>query len=362
MTPRRILLNVHLCLGLVAAPLLAVVGLSGAVIAFEQPLDHLLDADLVRARGSGPALSLAELERRVEAAHPRYRTVSVGIPEGSRDAWNLGLEADSGAGLDLFVNPGDGAVLGTADQASTLLQTVHQLHTRLLAGETGKAIVGWSGVVLVVLALSGLVLWWPGKILRLRRGGPARRMALDLHHAIGGLSWLFLLILGLTGTVVYWDRGAMRLAARITGEALPGPFPHAPGKCEGEAALPLGQLVAAAAAAVPDARVTAAMLTPGGAPARVIMKYPEDRTPAGRTNVFVASCSGEILEARRSRTAPAAYRAVAMWNREIHTGDLWGWPTRILAALVSLTLPVSALTGPIIWWTRRRDPSRSRAL
>jgi len=43
-----------------------------------------------------------------------------------------------------------------------------------------------------------------------------------------------------------------------------------------------------------------------------------------------------------------------MWNRELHTGDIFNLPTRILAAFFSLMLPVLAITGPLIWWTRRR--------
>ncbi|HKF56710.1 MAG TPA: PepSY-associated TM helix domain-containing protein [Blastocatellia bacterium] len=46
-----------------------------------------------------------------------------------------------------------------------------------------------------------------------------------------------------------------------------------------------------------------------------------------------------------------------MWNREIHTGDILGWPTQILAFFVSLMLPMLSITGPLVWWTRRRKKS-----
>jgi uncharacterized iron-regulated membrane protein len=41
-------------------------------------------------------------------------------------------------------------------------------------------------------------------------------------------------------------------------------------------------------------------------------------------------------------------------NREIHTVDIGGWPTRILAAVFSLSLPLVAITGPLLWWQRRQ--------
>jgi uncharacterized iron-regulated membrane protein len=350
---RKLLLTVHLVAGLLAAPVLTVLGLSGAVLVFEGPLDLALNAGLLRAEGRGPALSLSEVDRRLERAHPGYRAVAVEQP-GDGLAWAVTLSASDGSpDLRLFVDPHDGRELGSAAQQRGLLGSVHQFHTRLLAGEAGKAVVGWTGVLLVVLALSGLALWWPGKILRVQWAGSRRRVVFQLHSALGGICWLSLLLFGLSGVVIYWDEPLLALAARVTGAPPPAPFPaRAPG-CDGAAPLPLDRIVSAAAAAVPGARVTTAFLSQRGAPARVVMKFPEDHTPAGRTNVFLAGCSGEVVEARSSRAASLAYRAIKMWNREIHTGDLWGWPTRLLAFAASLTLPAMAVTGPAIWWSRR---------
>jgi uncharacterized iron-regulated membrane protein len=161
-------------------------------------------------------------------------------------------------------------------------------------------------------------------------------------------------VLGLTAVGIHWNSELLPLVAGLMRETAPSPFPdQAPG-CEGRPSLPIARIVSAAESVVPGARVTGAYLDDGHAPARVTMKFPEDHTPAGRTNVFIAACDGRVLDARSSRLAPVSYRALALWNREVHTGDLWGWPTRILAALLSLTLPVMALTGPMIWWNRRR--------
>jgi len=87
------------------------------------------------------------------------------------------------------------------------------------------------------------------------------------------------------------------------------------------------------------------------------MKYPEDHTPSGRTNIYLDSYSGKVLAAQVSRTAPVGFKITRMWNREIHTGDILGWPTQILACFVSLMLPMLSITGPLIWWTRRRKKS-----
>ena len=95
------------------------------------------------------------------------------------------------------------------------------------------------------------------------------------------------------------------------------------------------------------------MMQLAGNPIRIAMQYPEDRTPVGRTNVFIDPYTGTVVYLLSSRTGPLGFRIVKLWNREIHTGDIGGLPTRILACGVSLSLPLLALTGPLIWWNRR---------
>ncbi len=354
MKTRRILLQAHLILGCVAAPFLAVAGLTGAVLVFEDPLSFQLDRQLVEVAGTAAPLTPAELSSRLEGAMPGYRVVSLAMPGPPNEAWRVRLATVGGDTRNLLVDPGDGRVLGDASRLTTLVGTIHQFHTRLLV-DGGSTVVGWAGVMLVILSLTGLLLWWPGKILWVKRTASGRRLVFELHSALGGATWLFLLLLGLTGVTIHWSQPVMSLLAGALGETLPGPVPkEAPGCDSLNATVPLASLMQTAMAAAPGARPSTGILDSKGGPARVILKYPEDHTPAGRTNIFLSPCTGAILEARSSRTAPAAFRAVSMYNREIHTGDLWGWPTRILAALVSLSLPVMALTGPLIWWNRRR--------
>jgi uncharacterized iron-regulated membrane protein len=57
-----------------------------------------------------------------------------------------------------------------------------------------------------------------------------------------------------------------------------------------------------------------------------------------------------VLLAQTSRNAPPGYRLAKFWNRQVHTGDALGWPSRIVACLASLALPLLCLTGPLIWW------------
>ena len=357
---RPLLITVHRWVGLAAAVFLAVLGLTGAAMVFETPLDDLLNRRLHIVEPRGAALAVGELVRRLEVAHPGYRVSGSDFGQDERHADAVSLQADGKPELDLFVDPYDARILGSVDESRDWIRPIHQFHTHLLAGGSwGRSVVGWSAVALAVLALFGLVLWWPAKIFWLRGvGASGWRLQFDLHNAMGGLSWVFLLGFALTGMALHWSSAAMDWASRLTGAAVPAGFPRSAPQCGGKPAPPslsLNRIYDAAVAAVPGARVTTVMLPPSvEMPARVIMKFPEDQTPAGRTNVFVASCSGTVIEARSSRSAPLAYKAVAMWTRELHTGDLLGWPTRLIACLASLVATAMAVTGPWLWWKRRQ--------
>ncbi len=357
MTFRKALLTTHLWAGLIAAPFLLVLGLTGAVMVFENEIDDAINAKVSRVATTGPALSLGELESRIDGLHPGYRIVAAAFPSDDRHAYGLAAVGPNGKDvLEVYVDPHTGRIQGTSADVRTAVQSLHMLHTHLLAGRTGQAIVGWGALFLVFLSLSGLVLWWPAKVVKVEWGADAKRLVFDLHNTVGAISFLFLFVFAVTGAVIHWDRPTAVWLARITG-ATPAPeFPRSAPECKDKASLPADQLLATASAAMPGARATWIQMPPGGRPVRAIFKYPEDHTPSGRTQVFLAPCTGRVLAAISSRQMPAAVRYSSMWNREVHTGDIGGWPTRILMCLFSLSLPAMALTGPLIWWTRRRAP------
>jgi uncharacterized iron-regulated membrane protein len=90
----------------------------------------------------------------------------------------------------------------------------------------------------------------------------------------------------------------------------------------------------------------------------VIMKFPEDHL--GRTHVILDRYTGDVLRFDNTRAMPVPLKYARLWNQEIHTGDIFGWPTRILACIFSLAVAALAVTGPWIWWNRNRA-QRSRS-
>lgn len=97
--------------------------------------------------------------------------------------------------------PEDGGPLPAGYRFTTWLL---DLHDNLLAGETGRTVNGAGAALVLVLALTGAILWWPG-IRNWRRGlvvdlrSNWKRLNWSLHSALGLWFLAFVLMWGITG-------------------------------------------------------------------------------------------------------------------------------------------------------------------
>src|SRR5204862_2184195 len=108
---------------------------------------------LFRVAPEGSPRSLADLAARATAAFPGKPVVTYGLSASPDLAWSVNV-----GGTIVFVNEYTGEILGTR-AGPTWLSQIHQLHLRLLAGDAGKTIVSWAGVLMLLLSLSGIYLW-----------------------------------------------------------------------------------------------------------------------------------------------------------------------------------------------------------
>src|SRR5690606_7340155 len=83
-----------------------------------------------------------------------------------------------------------GEVLAQRTWGEYPVSWIYRLHYTLLAGATGKTIVGIAGLFLLFFGLSGLAIWWPRpgrwrRALTIRRGAGSYRLNFDLHKTAG---------------------------------------------------------------------------------------------------------------------------------------------------------------------------------
>lgn len=351
---RKTVLYLHLCAGLIAAVFLILLGASGSLMVFEDEIDRALNPKLTWVIPAGEWLTLGEMKSRLEQNFPGKAVFAFSVPPRNDMAWGASLRGGtSQEPLNVAFNPFNGEVLGSESDRNNFVGGVHDFHLRLMMGDAGGLIVSLAAIFLLILSFSGIALWWPRKLLRVSRWKEARQLNFELHQVLGIYLSVFLLIFSITAIVIHWENEATRIANRLTNSAEAPSFPRPQPFPPNAGTIDLDRLLSIAEAKAPGAQPTWILFI--GNPVRVAMKYPEDHTPSGRTNIFIDAYTGNVVYELNSRSGPLGFRFVKLWNREIHTGDIGGLPTRILACLVSLLLPVMAITGPLIWWNRLRQ-------
>lgn len=342
---RAIIVKLHMYGAFVAAVFVVVLGLTGSIMAFEDELDHLTNPRLFKVTPTGSPMRLTELGAKVLAANPGKRVTGYGMGVTRDLSEYVGI-----GGSVVYVNQYTGEILGERS-GPTWLSQVHQLHLRLLAGATGNTIVSWAGVVTLLLTISGLYLWWPVKRIQINWAASGRRRWFDVHNTIGVLAFVFLFIASLTGVVIGFESVTSPMFYRLTrSQRYPGALPVTPKP--GAPLLIPDDAVAMARTVMPDAAPIAVSAPNPKSAYRVAMRFPEDRTPGGRTRVYIDPYTGWVLQAESSRTTAAGTRIINM-NRAIHTGDIFGIPSKILMSLTSLAAVAQVITGLTMWWKRR---------
>src|SRR5262249_29944959 len=223
----------------------------------------------------------------------------------------------------------------------------------------------WVGVLTVFLLLSGLYLWWPAKCVTIRRRASARRFWFDLHNSVGIFSLVFLVTLTVTGVIIGFDDKTTPWLYRMTATQPHLVYNRA---AKFEVTPPAGMKPITPDQALEIARAT----LPGAAPFSVNVpgpkgvytvrsRYPEDRTSGGRSQVIIDQYTAKVLAAEGSRTAPAGSRLVTV-NRAIHTGDIFGIPSKTIMSLASLMLVMQLISGVSMWWKRERKQRTTKPL
>ncbi|WP_296218610.1 PepSY domain-containing protein [uncultured Sphingomonas sp.] len=361
--------RIHLWLGLTIGLLFAVISLTGSALVFYVGIDAALHPETqVEQRAPAPGWTSPVWDRALATARAARFD-----PAGK---WSFEVTGGGGAIPARYYPPtsstvrhpqrlmvwfsADGSrILRVAPWGGYLMSWLYELHMHLLAGNVGAQVVGWSGVIMLVLLLSGLIAWWPRgswrKALAFRRNAPPIRRLNDIHRLVGVGSGGLLLILVASGVI-------LALPAVKAALLSPATVPEPPAIAGSGPALPIRRALAGVRAAVPDARL-AFIDVPGdpAVPYRVRIQVPNDphrRFPG--SYVFVDQRSARIVALHNVRDGGLG-TAINTWVRPLHDGSVGGLVGRIVAVLVGLAPAALFVTG-LLRWQRRRgrwaDPAR----
>ena len=160
MASKRTWLAVHRYLGLAAGLFLLVQALSGTVMIWR---DELLLASLpaISTSPEHPPVAIDTIVANARAAHPAAKIVRIDWPAAAGAPVIMRLfDPDQHI---LSFTAVSGALLSDAAARSYPSEWMYELHSRLLLGENGRWAIALDGVALLILAITGPFVWWPGR-------------------------------------------------------------------------------------------------------------------------------------------------------------------------------------------------------
>lgn len=348
---RRVLFWVHLSLGIVAALYAIAIGCSGALLVCED--DWLRLAYPQFHAGQAGAISASEALAATERTMPGWLVLTLTFPNAGSPNWMAYLIRGREA-RQLWVDSRTGAVLGERDPAGDWLGWCSRLHANLHSGRTGRLVNGYGSILLVVLTLTGILLWtpsWPVWRQRFRwsRSWPWNRNFYNLHHSVGLLAAPVVLLTALTGTYYVWLSDYVKLVDRLAVRTKEPLLPKRPGNL-----LAPDALVAQARAAIPGAiphRLQIVHAT--NQPVRVTLREGHPREFHWVSTVFLDPVDGTPLQVVRLESRPAG-DAILGWISALHFGVFGGRLVQGVWIASALALPVLAISGLALSLRRAR--------
>jgi uncharacterized iron-regulated membrane protein len=216
---RKAIFQVHLWSGIGVGLYVLFVSVTGSVLVWRNELAVAATRDPIVTAGSGPRLTDDQLKQVVTRTYPAYSIVISRAPNPDQ-AVEISLQHGADRLARLF-DPYTGRDLGDAVPIGVrAISKLLELHDDLLGGGTGRRINGLGALLLVVLSLTGILVWWPG-ITRWRRSLTVhgnvgwRRFSWDLHSMIGFWTFAAILMFGLSGAYLGNPEPFQDLADRL---------------------------------------------------------------------------------------------------------------------------------------------------
>lgn len=387
-----ILTRVHFYAGLFVAPFLLIAALSGALYALSPTLERLVYAEQLTAPPAPTALPLDQQIGAAQSQFPELEVVQI-WPSDEPGTTTRILFADpaldDGLNRAVFVDPATGDVRGDLSSYSGLGELplrswISSLHRDLHLGPPGELYSELAASWLLVLGLSGVVMWWR-KVRSTRHGRAATGRALlrglparpgsrqkttSLHATLG--TWFAVAILGIAVTGLTWSALAGANVDAVVEKMNWRSDPLQTSLVDGAAtdgdehAEHLGHSSEGAAFEVPvdQAPVVLAAARQAGLQGPLQLVPPADPHTAWSVSerwvpwtfrsdaVAVDGANGQVVDHLDFRDL-SLYSKLSSWGIYLHMGILFGLPLQIALAATALTIVALTVFGYRMWWKRR---------
>ena len=361
---KKTLFQLHWFFGISAGLVLALMGITGAAVSFQDEILRALNPQVLHVEKQvAGVLPPVQLVEKVEGASgKKVSMLWVDTENGNAAKVFFTPPAGERRGEMRYFDPYTGDFLGEA-RGQGFFGLMLQLHRFLAMGDTGRQITGACTLLLIFFCLSGLYLRWPRQVgnwrawLTLDWAKKGRSFNWDLHAVAGTWCLVFYLLAALTGlswSYQWYSNGLNKLLSDT---------PNAQMRKGGRGAPPAGPPPSADYAALWSSLYSAAgpglstynIRMPAGPRQPATVFYLLKTSPHDRALNQLSIDPATGVVSRHERYADKSFKAQLLASiYALHVGSYFGLAGRILVTLAALSMPLFFITGWLLYLDRRR--------
>ncbi|WP_428232503.1 PepSY-associated TM helix domain-containing protein [Flavobacterium sp.] len=358
----------HLWLGLGSGLIVFIAALTGSILVFEKEIDGAIYPEYYNVATIGKTKKTIDYCTTILQKQYSIKKITriYTFNDPSRTMQILAKDSDKKAQF-FSIDPYTGKVLATTPQESRFFVVVLSLHRQLLMGDAGKIIMGSSCLIFAFMLVSGIVLWWPKKIKNLKQrltvkwDASFKRVNWDFHSTFGFYSFLILLVISLTGLSFAFDwfqNGVYFLADGTTKR--PSAKVKNPTKIDpklNNTAFYQSIYNKADSIFPYTGNIQIRMPIDTINSITVLKENIEKTIPNQSSAAYFDKYTAEEIEARPYESFSVGDK-IKRLNYPVHTGSIYGLPTKIVAFLVALFAATLPITGLLIWLGKKKKKKK----
>lgn len=353
--------KIHLWTGLSLGLFLVVLSLTGVILMYQSAILSTWHPELNTTGNTSDSLTadvLTLANHHSWDESDTHKITMIQVPQFPEFHYQIKSQSPHGQRID-YIDPNTLSKVLSRSNEDDFILWIFQLHSHLLSGDSGEQMLGVLASLSVLLIVSGLWVWWPGRRrlkqhITVPRTKNSTAWLMWFHRTSGILIAPLLLIAVFTGLgMVYFTPIKSTLIAITASQ--PTASPQFTMNCPLEAQrFNWQQQVQRVRSTYPEASII--RVYPSHSPTkpnRFRLKFAEEWHQNGRTYVYINPCNNEVVYAHDARKdALGAQLANMMYP--IHSVHVGGVLFKGLMTIAALTPPALFITGLITWSRRSR--------
>lgn len=375
MSLKKLILKIHLWLGLSSGIIVVILGITGCIYVFEEELRPIVHeyyhVEAVKNKRL-PISKLIQIAKKANKDNPKQllssfkvinddqRTVIISFfEELDKDAiwyWNRYQSTY------VYLDPYTGSVKKREEYNFEFFVFVRMLHQTLcLNSKIGDPIVGSATIIFILSLITGLILWWPKNKqaakqrfwFRWKNTTKWKRKNYDLHNILGYYMMIFALIIALTGLVWAfdcYDKGIQWVfnggkTIKKESKIIESDTAHFTQKSSVDKIYNTLQKLD------PEAKSYFVFLPEANNSTATVGTFTKYESRFDDVAIQFDQYTAKILKTTtyRDKNNGEKFRFI---NYDLHVGSILGLAGKILAFIASLVSASLPITGFLIWWGR----------